>query len=316
MYRPLKSSNSVHLKIRNLTYHVRTWGSATAPGRQRPLVLLHGWMDVSASFQFLVDAMKTERFIIAPDWRGFGLSTDSLSAAPGQWVQDHYMFMDYLADLEFILNRLCPNESIDLIGHSMGGNIAMLYAGIRPSKIERLINLEGFGMPATRAEQAASQIAKWIDHLEKFHSNDVFLKSYANQNAVADRLIKNNPLISLDKALWLAQHWAIQSATGEWNILGAAAHKLPSAHLYRADESREIHRRITAPVLFVKAEQDSLKTWWGERYSQNEFLDRMKVVRDFRLQELPQTSHMLHHDQPQALARLVEDFLNPVNDQG
>ncbi|MBI4193780.1 MAG: alpha/beta hydrolase, partial [Betaproteobacteria bacterium] len=65
----MKASRSHYHDIRNVRYHVRTWGEPHQPA----LFLLHGWMDVSASFQFLVDCFREDWYVIAPDWRGFGL---------------------------------------------------------------------------------------------------------------------------------------------------------------------------------------------------------------------------------------------------
>jgi pimeloyl-ACP methyl ester carboxylesterase len=152
MYQALKASRSTFVPIRHLPYHVRQWGEPVAG--QAPLVLVHGWMDVSASWQFMVDALKTDRWIIAPDWRGFGL-TRSGDPAP-----DSYWFPDYLADLDALLDHFAGEQPVDLVGHSMGGNVAMMFAGGRPQRIRRLVNLEGFGLPATRPAQCcASQSA-------------------------------------------------------------------------------------------------------------------------------------------------------------
>ena len=144
MYQLKRASRSEFVPVRHLNYHVRIWGEP-APGVP-PLVLVHGWMDVAASYQFVVDALSDAfaqgRQIIAPDWRGFGLT-----ALPGT---DNYWFPDYLADLDFLLDHYAPEQPVDLVGHSMGGNVVMLYAGVRPQRIRRLVNLEGFGMPATR----------------------------------------------------------------------------------------------------------------------------------------------------------------------
>src|SRR5262245_49556059 len=101
----MKKSESLFLDIRGLRYHCRCWGDPTAP----KLVLLHGWMDVSASFQFLVDALRGEWRAIAPDWRGYGLSDWSGA--------DSYWFPDYLADLDVLLRELAPSEPVVLIGH-------------------------------------------------------------------------------------------------------------------------------------------------------------------------------------------------------
>mgnify|MGYP002135923417 CR=1 FL=1 len=130
MYQVLTPSRSSTLALRHLNYHVRHWGPEHSD--LPTLVLLHGWMDVSASYQFTVDALRQPRRIIAPDWRGFGLTT----GAP----VDHYVFADYLADLDLLLDHYAPGEAIDLVGHSMGGNVAMMYGGVRPERVRKLIS--------------------------------------------------------------------------------------------------------------------------------------------------------------------------------
>jgi len=306
MYQPLKNSSSEFITIRDQRYHVRTWGRKESLKHHKPLVLLHGWMDVAASFQFMVDALKIDRFIIAPDWRGFGLtkSIDSRTRPV-----DHYLFADYLGDLDLLLDHYFQDEPIELVGHSMGGNISMIYSGVRPQRIHKLINLEGFGMASTTPSQAANRYAKWMDEIKELHKGNINLKPYKSLADVAQRLIKNNPRISPDKAEWLAAHWAQEDVDGTWHILGEAAHKVSSVHLYRADETSEIHKCISAPILCVTAQEDSLQKWWGKSYKIEEFYERMKVVKDIRYHELANTGHMLHHDQPLALAQLIENFL-------
>jgi len=299
MYQVLKPSRSSTLAMRHLSYHVRHWGPDTSP--LPTLVLLHGWMDVSASYQFTVDALQHERRIIAPDWRGFGLTT----GAP----VDHYVFADYLADLDLLLDHYAPGEAIDLVGHSMGGNVAMMYAGVRPERIRRLVNLEGFGLPATRPDQAPKRYAQWIDEIKQLHTGDMALKGYDSQDGVARRLMKTNPRLSEDKAQWLAGHWAQPNAKGQWEILGDPAHKITSAQLYRLDEAMELYKNITAPVLAVEASDDSLSQWWKGRYTLDEYHQRLTHVRNCRTAVVHDAAHMLHHDQPAQVARLIEEFL-------
>ena len=93
MYQAKRTSRSEFVPIRNLQYHVRIWGEP-APGKV-PLVMVHGWMDVSASYQFVVDAFARDHYVIAPDWRGYGLTQ-----LP---EMDNYWFPDYLADLDWLL---------------------------------------------------------------------------------------------------------------------------------------------------------------------------------------------------------------------
>jgi pimeloyl-ACP methyl ester carboxylesterase len=299
MYQPKRASRSEFVPIRNLRYHVRLWGERKAG--EPPLVMVHGWMDVAASWQFVVDAFASERYVIAPDWRGYGLT--ELAHA------DNYWFPDYLADLDFLLDRYAGDTAVDLVGHSMGGNIAMLYAGVRPQRIRRLVNLEGFGMAATQAEQAPGRHAKWIDELKAYHRGEMDLTSYDTVEGVANRLMKNNRRLPRDKAEWLARHWARQEADGRWHVLGHPAHKIVNANLYRVDEVLASYRRITAPVLSVEASDDSLAQWWKGRYTLAEYHERLKAVSDARVSRISDSGHMLHHDRPAELAQLIEAFL-------
>jgi pimeloyl-ACP methyl ester carboxylesterase len=303
-YCPRRESRSLHLPIRGVNYHLRLWGDPSRCSEQRPaLVLVHGWMDVAASWQFLVDAMAQDRFIVAPDWRGFGHSRVASHT-------DSFWFPDYLADLEALLRA--PEVGwpewphIDLLGHSMGGNVVMMYAGIRPSRIRRLINLEGFGLPERPADHAPTQYAKWLDELNVPQD----LRPYDSAEGVARRLMKNNPRLSADKAAWLAQQWAQPDPQGRWHILGDPAHKRVNPMLYRVPEVLACWKRISAPVLSVVGRQTDLAQWWGDRYSLAEFQERLKVVPQVRSEWIEDCGHMLHHDQPQVLAHLIESFLD------
>ena len=316
MYQPTRPSRSERVPIRSLSYHVRRWGDGEGGKGTTPLVLVHGWMDVAASYQFMVDAFSQAFVdgleIIAPDWRGFGLTRSQAGDAQAGTEHrdvDNYWFPDYLADLDFLLDHYAPGRPVDLVGHSLGGNVAMHYAGVRPERIRRLVNLEGFGMPATQPKQAPGRYARWIDELKQLHRGEMELNAYADAAGVARRLMKTNPRLSQDKADWLARHWAAADAQGAWRILGDAAHKIVNAQLSRLDEVLALYARITAPTLMVRAEEDSLARWWGERYTQVEFEQRIATVPHLEHGVIHDAGHMLHHDQPQALAALIESFL-------
>jgi len=291
----MKPSRSEFITVRRLQYHVRHWGNENAP----KLFMVHGWMDVSASFQFVVDCLQRDWHVIAPDWRGFGLTEN-----PGV---DSYWFPDYLGDLDAILAHYAPNEPVNLLGHSMGGNVVCLYAGVRPSRIKKLINLEGFGLPATRPEQAPERYAKWLDELREPPT----LRTYATQADVALRLQKNNPRLTDERAAFLSKHWAAKNESGEWAILGDPAHKLSSPILYRVEEVLACWQEITAPVLWVEADDTNAWRWMGPKEKARVEVDRrIQFIRQVKTEVINDAGHMLHHDQPEQLAALIEEFLS------
>ena len=150
-----------------------------------------------------------------------------------------------------------------------------------------------------------------MDELKALHRGELDLKAYDDAAGVARRLMKTNPRLGQDRAEWLARHWAapVSSRTDQWQILGDPAHKIINAQLYRVDEVLEIYRRITAPMLAVEASDDSLGQWWQGKYTLDEYHERLKAVPDCRIAVVQDAGHMLHHDQPEALAALIEEFL-------
>lgn len=296
-YTPRRPARSLWLPIRGLNYHLTVWGDPQAATAQAPLrVLMHGWMDLGASFQFVVDALTSDGPVIAPDWRGFGRTQ-----AP---QADSYWFADYLGDLDAMLDALSPEQPVDLLGHSMGGNVVMIYAGTRPQRVRRLVNLEGFGLPASDPADAPGRLAQWLDELK----TPQLLRSYDNLAGVAQRLRQTNPRLPEDKAAWLAGHWAEPDAQGQWRLRADAAHKRVNPVLYRAQEVIETWRRIQAPVLWVEGDKSQPPSGWGKRYPREEFEDRLSVIANLSRAALPDAGHMLHHDQPEALASLLDEF--------
>ncbi|MGZ9058695.1 MAG: alpha/beta fold hydrolase [Burkholderiaceae bacterium] len=235
-------SRSRFINVRRLRYHLREWGDAGA-GAANTLIMLHGWMDVSASFQFVVDALSRGWRVVAPDWRGFG-RTDRTPA-------DCYWYTDYLADLEFILDDVVGLQPAWLVGHSMGANVALMYAGARPERVSAVVNLEGFGLRPTHPEQAPGRYAQWIDQLKQGGA----LRDYASQDDVAARLMKNNPRLPAERAAFLAQHWSEPDGAGRFRIAGDPAHRIVNPTLYRIDEVLACWRSVECPVLWVQAAQ-------------------------------------------------------------
>jgi pimeloyl-ACP methyl ester carboxylesterase len=284
-------SESIFLDVRGLRYHCRCWGDPAAPR----LFLLHGWMDVSASFQFFVDALAGRWRAIAPDWRGYGLT---------QWSgADSYWFPDYLADLDALLAHWSPGGPATLIGHSMGGNVASLYAGARPERVARLVNLEGFGLHASYPSRAPARYAEWLAALgapQRF-------RDYASFDALAARLCERNPRLTRDRAQFLARHWGVARADGRVSLRSDPAHKRVNPVLYRLDEARACWQRVTAPVLWVEGEAS--RTLEQLRIAGTDLDARRRAFANLTTQTVADAGHMLHHDQPERLARMVEEFL-------
>ncbi|WP_120969016.1 alpha/beta hydrolase [Comamonas sp. lk] len=305
-YQPQRLWQSQMLPVRNMHYHLRSWTPENHNPELPLLVLAHGWMDVAASYQFVVDAFSDAfvegRRIVAADWRGFGLSRPPVAC-------DSYYFTDYLADLDVLLDQLSPDKPIDLVGHSMGGNISCFYAGARAERIRRFVSLEGFGMPETSASQAPKRLAQWMDELRAQREGGMELAPYDSVEAVANRLQKTNRRLPRDKALWLAHHWAAPDANGQWRILGDASHKITNPYLYRVEEALACLAQISAPMLSIEASDDSLGQWHKGRYSLEQYHARLQQVKNCEIAVVQDAGHMLHHDQPQAVARLIENFL-------
>jgi pimeloyl-ACP methyl ester carboxylesterase len=286
----MRSSDSLFLEVRRLRYHVRHWSRPGAP----KLFLLHGWMDVSASFQFLVDAFAADWDVFAPDWRGYGLSDWGRS--------DCYAFADYLGDLDALLGSMAPEQPVHIVGHSLGGNVALLYAGIRPARVAKLVNMEGFGLPLTCPEQAPKRYARWLDELRE----PPRLKRYADFGALADRLQKANPRLIRERAEFLARHWGRETDGGGVVLRGDPSHKIVNPVLYRYEEVRACWEQVRAPVLWVDAaESDTLKRLG---ISAAQHAERRSAFRELSYETVQGAGHMLHHDQPQAVARLIERF--------
>jgi pimeloyl-ACP methyl ester carboxylesterase len=295
----MKPSTSLTVPVRGLAYHVRAWGEAGAP----KLVMLHGLMDVGASFQFLVDALRRDWHVIAPDWRGFGNS---------EWCADGYWFADYLADLDALLDHFAPHEPARLVGHSLGGNVVMLYAGVRPQRVARVVSLEGFGVPAEPPDAAPEKLAKWLDALRDPPS----FRPYRDLAAVADQLQKNNRRLSRDKAEFLAAHWARQEPDGGARLNSDPRHKLPFPTVHRLEETWAVWKRITAPVLWVAAAESLISRWLATQPESERTIDNLDEIRA-RLAHVPrgelvtigEAGHMVHLDRPDAVAAAIEPFL-------
>ena len=290
-YRVVRRRRSNRLPVRGVEYELNAWGPDDGP----TVVYLHGWGDTGSTFQFVADALPDDWRIVAPDWRGFGRSTCRSQS---------YWFPDYVADLDCLLDSITPNRPACLVGHSMGANVAGLYAGIRPDRVGVLINIEGFGLADRDPVGAPDNYRRWLDQSKGLRP----FSEYTNLAALAERIMGNNPRMRRDRAEFVAAEWAEVGADGIVRLRADPAHKLPNPILYRRAEAEACWQRATADVLLVIGEETDFKTgaksWIDPDESRQPFRGAPTVT-------IPSAGHMVHFDAPEALARAIVDFLTP-----
>jgi pimeloyl-ACP methyl ester carboxylesterase len=288
-YRPRREPRHETHTIRGLQHQLTRWG---APGVST-VVLLHGWLDTGATFQFLVDEMTDRWSFVAPDWRGFGRSA---------WDPGGYWFPNYLADLDALLDIFSPEEPAMLVGHSMGGNIASLYAGVRPERVRRLVNIEGLGLARTSPDQAPARYRRWLEELRGTPQ----FSTYSSHEQFAQFLSGRNPRLDPARARFIAEAWSERGADGKIAIRSDPRHKVVNPVLYRREEAEACWRNITAPVLILLG---GLSEFLG-RLAEDAGGERLQqFFKDARIATLADAGHMMHHERPQEVARLVESFL-------
>ena len=288
----MKESQSKYLDVRGLKYHCRTWGDEGAP----KLFMLHGFQDLSASWQFTVDALRRDWQVIAPDWRGYGLSEWSKAGC--------YWSMDLLADLDAILDAFEPDLPARMVAHSMGANAAALYSGAKPRRVHKLVYVEGFGGPPSRAEDTPRRIAKWMQQLVRGEQQ----RPYDSFEDFAGRMMAENPHLTEERASFLVQHWGRQEPDGTVVRRADPAHKFMPPLTLGFEESRACWSQIAAPVLWVEGAESSAAV--NAARDRERYESRLSAFQNLAgVERVKGAGHNIHHDQPEALAALIEGFV-------
>lgn len=289
-YEPKIQSRTKKLSIRGFDYNIREWGDGDAP----LLVLLHGHRDASITFQFIIDLFSRDWHVVSPDWRGFGHS---------DWAPNGYWHQDYLADLDALLEIISPDNPVRLAGHSLGGNTANVYAGVRPERVARVASLDGFGLRTKTADDTPAHLAKflaaWRDDISE-------PRPYNTIEEMAERLMKANSRLDHPRALFLAnnQHRVCEDGTLRWCF--DPAHSRPFATLHRVDEWAACWRAIACPALWIGSDRVFPPSMRGDSLS---FEWRLEQVPDVTFHRLEGTGHNVHHDAPEKVAQLIEEFM-------
>ncbi len=248
------------------------------------LVILHGFLEQALAWERV--ASRLERPVLALDQRGHGQSDHVGSGS-------FYAFWDYVADLDAVLERISPDVPVDLLGHSMGGTVACLYAGSRPERVRRLVLVEGLGPPDSTAD-AISRARTFLAHRRRGPSHGAPMASLAE---AAARIRRTNPSIPTAFAMRLAQRQTVHVPGGlQWRW--DPRHRWRSPRPFDADTFALFLREIRAPTLVVHGGRS---TFSGA--------ERARHLRDARLHVLADAGHAPHHDTPGDLADLIEAHL-------
>lgn len=282
-YKTLVTKKIRSMPVRGVEYCISEWGNEGAP----LFFYLHGWADTGSTFQFVVDAFESDWRVIAPDWRGFGRTSHR---SPAYW------FPDYLADLHVLLDIYSPDEPVKLVGHSMGANIASLYAGAMPERVSAVVNIEGFGLTDSDPNDAPRRYREWLEAGQTTPS----FSNYPNYETLASRIRKRSPGLSIAQADFVAREWAVEDG----NLIRLRAdpnHKLPNAVLYRRAEAEACWRNISAAMLLVSGETSPFA-------EQSDIVDGLPFP-ESRSCTIAEVGHMIHFEAPGLLATQIEQFL-------
>jgi len=261
-------------------------GTRSAARGGLPCLCLHGWLDNCASFEVLSQHLP-DLDLVALDLPGHGHS-DHVPAAK-------YHYLDYAAYL-LELAHAQGWSRFNLIGHSLGGALASLVAGIHPEKVARLVLIDALGpLPAT-AEETRLSVAR---HLKAALEG-------ARQVVYPSRLQATKARVQLGNLLWDTAERLVerdlQEVPGGYTWRSDNRLKLPSMHSLSEEQILAFLRAIHAPTLLLKAERTALK----EPFYQG----RLESVRGLQMRTLA-GGHHLHMENVEPVAEAIRAFLLP-----
>jgi len=274
-----------------LRLHYVDWGN---PGAA-PLVLIHGGRDHCRNWDWVAERLRSRWHIIAPDLRGHGDS---------QWSSDGFYSMPgYVYDLAQLVHqqKLAP---VTILAHSLGGNIALRYAGLYPDHVRRLVAIEGLGpSPAVAAERAkipvAQRMRKWVE-LQRGLAGRM-PRRYASIEEALARMQEANRRLSPGQARHLTQHGVNQNEDGTYSWKFDNYVRVWPPYDMPDGELEEFWSRIAAPTLLVYGKQS-----WASNPLED---GRARHFKTAKVVLFENAGHWVHHDQLDAFLDEVNEFL-------
>jgi pimeloyl-ACP methyl ester carboxylesterase len=274
-----------------LRLHYVDWGNPTAP----PLLLIHGGQDHCRNWDWVAQELRGDYHIIAPDLRGHG---DSAWSPSGEYGMSAYVY-----DVAQLIHQqnLAP---VRIIAHSMGGNVALRYAGVYPETVTKLVSIEGLGpspaMMRRREETSAPRRMRgWIEQKRGFAGRTP--RRYATIEDAFHRMQEENKHLTPEQARYLTVHGAAQNEDGtySWKFDNYCRSNSPTD--LAPKDLHELWSNIAFPVLFVNGKES-----WASNPEKD---GRMKHFRDGRVVEFEGAGHWVHHDRLDAFLETARAFL-------
>ncbi len=274
-----------------LRLHYVDWGNPEAP----PLLLLHGGRDHCRNWDWIAQALCDKWHVIAPDLRGHG---DSAHSPDGRYTMEVFVY-----DLAQLIHQqgLAP---LNIVAHSLGGNIALRYTGLYPENVRRLVAIEGLGpSPRQLAKQAAipafEKMRTWIDEQRAMSSRQP--RRYACVEEAFERMMQENPHLSPERARHLTVHGMSQNEDGSYSWkFDNYVRVFPPVDLPQA-ELEQLWQRITCPTLLVYGKQS-----WASNPAED---GRARHFRNAQVSLYDNAGHWVHHDRHDDFVTEIEQFL-------
>lgn len=258
-----------------------------APG---PKVLaLHGWLDNAASFDALAPQLPMAH-IVAPDFAGHGRSEHR---PLGAW----YHLIDHLSEIDALLDQLGWRNVI-LLGHSMGGALACLYAAARPARVDALWLIEGLGPISAEATELPAQIGRAL--AERGASAGKALRVFASVDEALAVRCAATPMAPAG-ARPLIERALKEKSGGGWSWSSDPRLRLTSPLRMTELQVEAALRAIACPTLLISA--TATQTW----YSPEAMARRIACVPQIEHRVLS-GNHHLHIDSPHAVGAVIVSF--------
>lgn len=278
---------SRYFQSQGLKLHFTDWGNAQAP----PLLLVHGGLDHSRSWDYLARALAADFHVVAPDLRGHGDS--------GWAFGSSYSLADHVYDLTGLVKAEGFGK-VAIVGHSMGGMVSLTYAGAFPERVSKLVVLDGVtNFPARRPKPADVRITDWAGDLDKLAQRKIH--RYPTVADGADRIVGRNPRLTREQALHLATHGMKRNDDGSFSWKYDPYLRARAPYRLSLEDNIGLWSRIACPTLLVAASESFLPD-----------PEKAGVMSHFRHAELAKIAgagHWLQHDRPDEVLGLIQRFL-------